>query len=72
MLAPAIAFVDLETTGCDAAVDRICEVAVHRIEPGGNAIRWSSLVQPRVPVGPSARIHGISDEDLAGSGSGSQ
>jgi DNA polymerase-3 subunit epsilon len=46
MLAPAVAFVDLETTGMTAAEDRVTDVAVVRVE-GGAVSEWSTLVDPQ-------------------------
>ena len=46
MFAPAIAFVDLETTGSVSTGDRITEVGIVRIEEGELVEEWSSLVNP--------------------------
>src|SRR6266496_99603 len=45
MFAPAIAFVDLETTGMAADEDRVTDVAVVRVE-NGSVSEWSTLVNP--------------------------
>jgi DNA polymerase-3 subunit epsilon len=64
---PALAFVDLETTGTHAAGDRITEVGVVRVEadPAGGEPRveeWSSLVDPGVPIPPFVQaLTGITD-----------
>jgi DNA polymerase-3 subunit epsilon len=56
LFAPSLAFVDLETTGTQAAGDRITEVAVVRVEadPDGSGApkveEWSTLVNPGVPI----------------------
>ena len=55
LFAPAIAFVDLETTGMRAAVDRVTEVGIVRVDadPAGGAPRvseWSTLVDPGEPI----------------------
>lgn len=63
-----VAFLDFETTGLSAASgDRICEVAVLRVEPGRKRPRkLSQLVQPGIPMPELAQsIHHISDEMLA-------
>lgn len=72
LFAPALAFVDLETTGTRAGDDRITEVGIVRVEadPGGGAPRveeWGSLVDPGVPI-PSAiqAITGITDAMVRG------
>jgi DNA polymerase-3 subunit epsilon len=51
MFAPAVAFVDLETTGTAAADDRVTEVGIVRVEDGARATEWSTLVNPecRIP-----------------------
>ena len=52
MFAPAIAFVDLETTGTDAGDDRITEVGIVRVDEGAYVSEWSTLVNPecRIPA----------------------
>ena len=60
----AWAVLDLETTGCDPLVDRICEVAIHRVQRGVCVDRWASLVHPGVSVGGSYAVHGIDDPQL--------
>lgn len=62
----ALAFVDLEMTGCDPAASRICEVAIHRVVGGALVDRLVSLVDPGGPVGRSAEVHGIEDAMLRG------
>ena len=53
LFAPALAFVDLETTGTRAADDRVTEIGIVRVDcaPDGGPPRvseWSSLVgRPR-------------------------
>lgn len=67
LFAPAVAFVDLETTGMRAAADRITEVGIVRVaaDPAGGPPRveeWSSLVDPGVPIPPSIQaMTGITD-----------
>src|SRR5690606_31260060 len=46
MFAPAIAFVDLETTGTVSTRDRITEVGIVRVEEGEVVEEWSTLVNP--------------------------
>ncbi|MDD3352892.1 exonuclease domain-containing protein [Zoogloea sp.] len=41
-----LAFIDVETTGANPAVDRVTEIAILRIEAGVLVERWSSLVNP--------------------------
>ena len=58
LFAPALAFVDLETTGTNAATDAITEIGIVRIEtdPGDEAnlhvSEWSMLVNPGIPIPP--------------------
>ena len=65
MFAPAVAFVDLETTGMAAAEDRVTDVAVIRVEDG-EVSEWSSLVQPQrsIPAGIQA-LTGITNAMVA-------
>ena len=62
-----LAFVDLETTGGNAAHHRITEVAVVRVHNGELAEEWSSLVNPECPI-PAyiAQFTGITDDMVAG------
>jgi DNA polymerase III subunit epsilon len=62
---PRLAFVDLETTGGTAALDRITEVGI--IEVDENGVReWSSLVNPQVPIPPFIQsLTGISNAMVA-------
>src|ERR1700678_4128623 len=62
-----LVFVDLETTGGNAAHHRITEVAIIRVQHGELAGEWSSLVNPDCSI-PAyiAAFTGISDEMVAG------
>jgi DNA polymerase-3 subunit epsilon len=64
---PTLVAFDLETTGLWAETDRIVEIGAIRFSPSGREFaRFERLVNPRRPVGASARaIHGLSDELLA-------
>jgi DNA polymerase III epsilon subunit-like protein len=59
--------VDTETSGWSlAAGHAVIEIACVTIEDGVPRSEWSTLVRPRVPVEPGARmIHGIDDAELA-------
>jgi DNA polymerase III subunit epsilon len=61
-----LVFVDLETTGGNAAVHRITEVGVVRVEKGEPVEEWSSLVNPecRIPAAIES-FTGISNEMVA-------
>ncbi len=60
---------DLETTGLSPQRDRIIEIGAVAFGTLGTAQvkRWSSLVNPGVPVSPGAQgVHGIRTSDLEG------
>jgi DNA polymerase-3 subunit epsilon len=67
LFAPALAFVDLETTGMDAATDAITEIGIVRVDasdPSGPPAvsEWSSLVNPGAPIPPAIQaLTGITD-----------
>jgi DNA polymerase-3 subunit epsilon len=69
LFAPALAFLDLETTGTRAARDRITEIGVVRVDADGEAYRvreWSTLVDPGVPIPPViVALTGITDAMVA-------
>jgi DNA polymerase-3 subunit epsilon len=50
MFAPAIAFVDLETTGTTPTGDRITEIGIVRVAEGEFLDEWSTLVNPECPI----------------------
>lgn len=61
-----IAFFDLETTGMDAAKDRIVEIAVIKLMPDGSRLSWIKRINPEMPIpAESSAIHGIYDADIA-------
>ena len=45
-----LVFVDLETTGANPVSDRITEIGLVEVDAAGHATRWSSLVNPEVPI----------------------
>ena len=60
-----LCFFDLETTGTNISQDRIIEIAVIKMLPGGETQRKSNLVNPTIPISAeSTAIHGISNEDV--------
>ena len=60
-----IAFFDLETTGLDVNKDRIVEIAVMKIDPGGKRDSLHMYINPGIPIDPKATaVHGIRDEDV--------
>jgi len=64
-LTKPIVFFDLETTGTDVANDRIVEIALLKVLPGGKEETLTYRVNPEMPIPPSStKIHGINDEDV--------
>jgi len=60
-----IAFFDLETTGINVAKDRIVEISILKIDPGGKEDHLTIRINPTIPISPEAsKIHGIYDEDV--------
>jgi DNA polymerase-3 subunit epsilon len=61
-----LVFLDLETTGTNAVHDRITEVGLVEVGPGGRISEWSTLVHPGVRIPPTIQnITGITDEMVA-------
>ena len=66
MLDQSLVFLDLETTGTNAVHDRITEVGLVEVEPGGRVTEWSTLVNPGVRIPPTIQtITGITDDMVA-------
>ncbi len=60
-----LAVFDLETTGIDVERDKIVQIAIIRIEPGGARKTYEALVNPERPIPPEASaVHGINDNDV--------
>ncbi len=60
-----LVFFDLETTGTDTAKDRIVEISVLKVHPGGKEETRTRRVNPEMPIPPaSTAVHGITDEDV--------
>jgi DNA polymerase-3 subunit epsilon len=63
MFAPAIAFIDLETTGTTATRDRITEIGIVRVADGEFLDEWSTLVNPECSIPEDIRVlTGITNE----------
>lgn len=63
---PCYVLLDLETTGGNAVHDRITEIAAVRFEHGEEVARWSTLVNPGVPISSFIeRLTGISNAMVA-------
>ncbi|MCL2098102.1 MAG: 3'-5' exonuclease [Bacteroidales bacterium] len=61
-----LVFFDVETTGLDIAVDRIIEISLLKVMPGGAEEQKTFRVNPVIPISPSATaVHGITNADLA-------
>ena len=57
--------IDTETTGRDAALDRVVEIACVRFQNGAVVERKSWLVNPGIPIPKEAfDVHGIGDDDV--------
>lgn len=65
-LSRPIVFLDLETTGLNPATDRIVEMALIKMLPGGGQDSFIRRINPGVPIpAETTAIHGIRDEDVA-------
>ncbi|MFN2459492.1 MAG: PolC-type DNA polymerase III [Candidatus Velthaea sp.] len=61
------AFVDVETTGIDAATARVVEVAYQIVRGGAVTATFESLIDPQCGIPPFATaIHGITDAHVHG------
>lgn len=61
---PYFAIIDVETTGLSPKKDRVLELAVVRVDQGGNVVdEWSTRFNPEGPVG-ATHIHGITQADV--------
>lgn len=57
---------DLETTGTSPTADRIIEIAIIKLTPGGETVRKRQLINPTISIPEqSTAIHGIRNEDVA-------
>ena len=60
-----IIFFDLETTGVDAAKDRIVEISMVKININGEKQVKTRRINPEMPIPAEATaVHGITDEDV--------
>src|SRR3954452_24345977 len=58
-----IAFIDLETTGTNLAIDRIVEIAIIKVGVDGTRSTKRKIINPQMPIPKSsADVHGITDE----------
>ena len=57
---------DFETTGMSPVRDRPVEIGAVRIETDGSMSRYTSLINPQMPIPRRAvSVHGITDEQQA-------
>lgn len=64
---PALAFVDLETTGANASHDRITEIGIVEVDEDGSVREWQQLVNPGISIPPFIeQLTGISNAMMAG------
>jgi DNA polymerase-3 subunit epsilon len=64
-LTKPFAVFDLETTGIKVATDRIVEISVVKVMPGGEQKIYTKKINPTIPIpAKTTEIHGISDEDV--------
>ena len=61
-----LAFVDLETTGATATIDRITEIGIVEVDADGTVREWQQLVNPGVRIPPFIeQLTGISNDMVA-------
>jgi len=62
-----LVFFDLETTGTDVAKDRIVQISVLKVQPGGREEVRTRLINPGIPIPAAATaVHHIADAQVAG------
>lgn len=62
-----IIFFDLETTGTNVTHDRIVEISIIKVLPGGEEVERTRRINPEMPIPAEATaVHHITDEDVAG------
>lgn len=60
-----LAVFDIESTGTNRRADRIIDLAIVKLLPGGRTETHNFRVNPGIPIPPEAtQIHGIKDEDV--------
>jgi len=60
-----LVFLDIETTGINIVTDRIVEITILKIHPGGKEEVKTFRVNPTIPISPKATsINGITDDDV--------
>ena len=65
-LTKPLIFFDLETTGTNITRDRIVEISLIKVMPGGEELARTRRINPEMPIPAEATaIHHITDEDVA-------
>lgn len=65
-LTKSVVFFDLETTGTNITRDRIVEISLIKVMPGGEELERTRRVNPEMPIPAEATaIHHITDADVA-------
>ncbi len=60
-----LVFFDLETTGINVSKDRIVELSILKLMPGGEEISKTWRINPTIPIPEKAsKVHGIYDADV--------
>ncbi len=66
ILTRPLAIIDIEATGVTPRADRLIELAIIILKPGGAKTTHIFRVNPQTPIPPeTTAIHGIKDEDVA-------
>ena len=62
-----LAVFDIESTGTNRKFDRIIDLAIVKLLPGGRSEKHSFRVNPEMPIpADSTAVHGITDDDVKG------
>ncbi len=60
-----LAVFDIESTGINVCRDRIVEISIIKVLPGGETEKYSYRLNPGIPIAPEASmVHGIYDKDV--------
>jgi DNA polymerase-3 subunit epsilon len=60
-----LAVFDIESTGMNVCRDRIIELSIIKVLPGGKTEKYNYRLNPTIPISPEASlVHGIYDKDV--------
>ena len=60
-----LAVFDIESTGINVCRDRIVEISIIKLLPGGKSEKYNYRLNPTIPISPEASmVHGIYDKDV--------